>query len=265
MSTTVPPPAEDLKTTLVENDALYQESDSDIEAAVDRSPLSQPIQDEIESPTRVTATLRNGKDASPKRDDRSSTVGWIGFDEFYISRGVKETFEGGHVIPHALFDADDEAADKAGAYENLVPMSRFVNIGTWGNKETQIKGKLTELAASEDTEDDKLVITVPIGAGTYTILASVLGNRFGLTFIGEQDEELVLNEWIPTTIGPVDVKHVTSEDMDVSEAEYSQAEDNPLRTRAEVITTGEELADAIERSGLNVHPDLLELVRTCDK
>src|SRR5262245_27411482 len=110
----MPTPAQDLKETLLKNSEQFEDPDEDIEAAVDGSPLTQRGTEDIEKPESVTATLRAGKNRSPKRDDLSATVGWIGHDEFWIKRGVKETFEGGHVIPHALFDEDDEAADMAG-------------------------------------------------------------------------------------------------------------------------------------------------------
>ena len=266
-----PTPAEDLKATLRENSDLFEESDEEMEGAVEEARLAEQGTEDIEKPEAITARLRAGKRRSPKRDDLSGTVGWIGHDEFYIKTGVQETFEGGHVIPHALFDEDDDAADQAGAFENLVPMSRFVNIGVWKEKEAAIKSKLSEIAKADDEGvEHSLDVTIPIDTTIYKVWASVLLERFGLTFNdGVDDKELSLYEWIPRRIGPVQTQHIRSRishpESPLSEGEFSQAEDNPLRQWTEEIQSGEELLAAIKRLGLRVHPDLLELVRILDK
>ena len=266
-----PTPAQDLKETLLDNSELFEDPDEQIEAAVDDAPLTQRGTEDIEKPEEVSATLRAGKNRSPKRDDLSAKVGWIGHDEFWIKRGVKETFEGGHVIPHALFDEDDEDADMAGAYENLVPMSRYVNIDAWKAKEAAIKTKLTEIAKDDDDDvEHSLEITIPVAASEYEMWASVLAERLGLTFNDDvDDEQLTLFEWIPRSLGPVSTQHIRTRKAQpsspLSEDEFSEVEDNPLRTWSDEIQTGEELLAAIKSVGLRVHPSLLTLISTFDQ
>jgi hypothetical protein len=94
-----------------------------------------------EAPSHMEVELDGQAATPPVRTNASAAVGRIGGDMFYIkTRGnVTDSFEGGHIIPHSLWNTPSPLAKFADDYANLVPMSRGLNIGGWAAKENRMR------------------------------------------------------------------------------------------------------------------------------
>lgn len=206
--------------------------------------------------THVTARLSNARRGNVPRGD-SASIGKAGEDEYYIKTGQAETFEGGHLIPHWVFDSRDALRDMAGDWRNIVPMSRHVNIAGWADKEAEIRRRYNLLK-----DDEELEVDIPVNRRYYSRRVSTLANRFGLTYDDDyEDEAVTLYSWIPRSIGPVTMKRLDVEMDTESEEEYEKVKDAPIRREHEEITTGDELVRRLLKQGMNVSPELLEQLR----
>jgi Domain of unknown function (DUF4157) len=237
------PPATDVINELTgDHSDDFTNSDASITKHV-KERLNNPIVGAIDVPTSLEVKMDNNpRNDSPSRSNRQQTIGQIGVDEFFIRTGRVEVFEGGHLIGHQFFDKNDKAADMAGSYLNLVPMSRTMNVSAlegWGKKEKIIADKVADLTQRKYLE--KFVITIDMDRATsYTITLGELANRFGLTLDKKADpgETVKLYNWVPKSIS------AAYNNLDtMSEDEWSDAEENQLRnfhappisTRAELI------------------------------
>lgn len=94
-------------------------------------------------PTQVVATTKNGTpNGRGNGTSHTTKIGQIGRDEYLLKRGVdqSEAFEGGHLFGKSLWDANDADVGHMNRYENLVPMSRGLNIYSYaGDIENQMK------------------------------------------------------------------------------------------------------------------------------
>ena len=273
---TFTPPAADLAESLAYYADSFVEEESDIEAAIASSrDLKATMTDEVEVPTEIQATVDSERADYPTRDLIGPHIGAAGHDEFYIKRGNHEAFEGGHIIPNQVFDKTDSPT-KSNTSENIVPMSRHMNIEEWKKFESELILRTVPKREPHDElieDDEELRITIPISHQNYSRRLSQLARRFGLAFLdGAEDEDVALYGWIPTKIGPITVlryktMRVGSRDSDSEESEAESQRDLPMARESEFrrehdeITTGAELAQALEAQGWNISDDLLERVR----
>ena len=251
---TGPSPAQNVKEELVKHSQRFKEDTQTIEYNVEQR-MKAPKRKNIEQPTTIRAVLERGRGNAADRGWRQQVVGHIGTDEFYIRRGVSsESFEGGHLIPHAAFDRDDDEAEMAGAFDNLVPMSRSLNVGNtgWADIEKQIAKKLEDMDA-----DDELEVTVSVEAeNTYTVTLGELAGRFGLTLHkpgANSGREIELFAWIPKRLKPVAINMQTGSDL-----ELEDVRENPLRRGHARISTGAGLLKRLDKMGVPISKSLRE-------
>jgi hypothetical protein len=256
--TTGPSPAQNVKDVLLQNSSRIKEDSHTIAHNVEHK-LKAPKRKTIEQPTTIRAVLEPGRHNPADRGSRQQVVGHIGTDEFYIRRGLEsESFEGGHLIPHAIFDRDDDEAEMAGAFDNLVPMSRSLNVGNtgWADIEKQIATKLAVMDS-----DDELEVTVAIeGEDTYTVTLGELAGRFGLTVrkpAANNWREIELFAWIPKRLKPVAINLQTGSDL-----ELDDVRENPLRRGHRRISTGTGLLKQLDKMGVPISKSLREDLAT---
>lgn len=167
---------------------------------------------------------------------------------------LSESFEGGHLIPHAAFDRDDDEAEMAGAFDNLVPMSRSLNVGDtgWADIEKEIASKLAIM-----DDDDELEVTVSVeGEDTYTVTLGELAGRFGLTLKNPGVngwKEIELFAWIPKRLKPAAINMQTGSDL-----ELDDVRENPLRRGHARISTGAGLLKRLDKMGVPISKSLRE-------
>lgn len=251
---TGPSPAQNVKDVLLQNSTRLKDSSHTIAYNVEQK-MKAPKRKTIEQPTTIRAVLESGRQTPADRGSRQQVVGHIGSDEFYIRRGVlSESFEGGHLIPHAVFDRDDDEAEMAGAFDNLVPMSRSLNVGDtgWADIEKQIASKLRTMDA-----DDELEVTVSVeGEDTYRVTLGELAGRFDLTLKNpsvNQWREVELFAWIPKRLKPVAINLQTGSDL-----ELDDVRENPLRRGHARISTGAGLLKRLDKMGVPISKSLRE-------
>lgn len=238
----ITPPATDLVEELRRRRRYVTAPGSTVEDEVQRR-LHNPLKRARDVPSYVTAVLEPGVRKSVVRTGKSANVGQMGQDEFYIVRGIHETFEGGHLIPHALFDAGDAVASSAGDYPNLVPMSRNTNVVSWARKEERIRQELGRLRPNQ-----QLKVEVPIAYTDYEVTLRDIGTRFGLTIDPRHEEDRVeLHGWIPDRIGPAKLTDVRRQTHVLT----SPAKENRLRARRQdPVGTGREAVEAFDDLGV---------------
>ena len=226
------PPGTDILETI--DDADFTQTRKQISNNV-RTFLNDPLVKTLSVPERVTATLEQSAKgaAHPDRQgSRSRNIGLIGRDEFWLKTGLVENFEGGHIIPHSLWDNDDNDVEFAGSYENLVPMSRTLNVIDWCGKEDAIKEKLASIAVG-----DQLEVAIDIGHQSYSRTNQQIAKRFDLNIAPGRDpnKQNMLNGWSLANAS-VSWTHVeTGSDMELSDVE----ENNLRNTHAEIEDVGE--------------------------
>jgi hypothetical protein len=92
----------------------------------------------------VVGTTKAGRpNGNGAGTSHTAKIGQIGRDEFLLKRGVdqSEAFEGGHLIGKALWDANDADVGSMNKSENLVPMSRGLNIYDYADQIEEAMGK----------------------------------------------------------------------------------------------------------------------------
>lgn len=235
------PPGTDILETI--DDADFTQTTKQISNKV-RTYLNDPLVKTLSVPERVVATLEQSpKGAShPERQgSRSRNIGLIGRDEFWLKTGLIENFEGGHIIPHSLWDDDDSDVEYAGSYVNLVPMSRTLNVMDWAGKEGEIKNKLASIDSG-----DQLEVDINIGHQNYSLTNQEIANRFGLNvkFGRDPHKSNLLYGWNLTNAS-VNWSHIETG----SELDLSDVEENNLRNTFAEIDDAEELIAQLKQSG----------------
>lgn len=141
---------------------------------------------------KVKGTVRGGRPNGQNRTtSHTSEVGAYGRDELLIKQGWDNVaFEGGHIISKSLWDANDADDNKKNTRENLVPMSRGMNIYTYlNNIETEMGGGAWRIWTIDPTYTK---YDVP-----EKHIAKVFGLSVGAT---NGDNTLTLDSWIPQSI-----------------------------------------------------------------
>jgi hypothetical protein len=195
---TYDPPAQDLKKSL--DYSYFTTPMATAKAAIDKS-LVDPKKTATDVPTKILAILDYGGSPPSRQTHKSGVVGKIGIDEFLLrSGGTFEVFEGGHLIPHELWDEDDSDVDKADDYVNLVPMSRTMNVGA-RNAWRVIESRMVELVANL-TGNDVLAVQIDIGRQAYDLTYEAIANNFNLAGApGKNKNDTVrLYGWIPLSM-----------------------------------------------------------------
>lgn len=243
----ITPPATDLVEELTRRRRYVTAPNSTVAGEVQRR-LHNPLKRARDVPSYVTAILEPGVRKSVERTGKSSNIGQMGQDEFYIVRGIHETFEGGHLIPHALFDVGDPVASRAGDYPNLVPMSRNTNVVSWARKEERIRQELGRLRPNQ-----QLKVEVPIAYTDYEVTLRDIGTRFGLTIDPRHEEDRVeLHGWIPDRIGPAKLTDVRRQTHVLT----SPAKENRLRARRpDPVDSGRAAVEAFDDLGVALDRD----------
>jgi len=199
-------------------------------------------------PTAVSADLVRPNKARPQPSRNtyySTVIGSIGRDEFQIKTGISgESFEGGHLVPHAMWEHDDNDVSYADSYENLVPMSRTMNVGDWADREDRFAQKLKSIK-----KGDTLRVDIDIDRDNYSLSLGRAAQLFGLTGAlkgtAPLAQEMELYGWLPKSISP-SWNHIETG----SDDEFSDVEENVLRdTHRDDITTGPELIDYLKEVG----------------
>ena len=122
------PPCTDLIGMI--NHSYFTQTTKSINATIWNS-MKDPKKGLTAVPTYIEATVAPNwlSDSTPARKRMSAVVGKIGSDEYWLrSGGTSEIYEGGHLIPHELWTTNDQDVDSADNYDNLVPMSRNMNV-----------------------------------------------------------------------------------------------------------------------------------------
>jgi hypothetical protein len=131
----------------------------------------------------VKATIKTSHGET--HPDRSGTaqnhLGLIGKDEFFIRTGEGHAFEGGHVVPLSAWGANDTKVASANAYENIVPMSRTVNVGSWAVAEGEMKDGI-----KRDWE-------IGIHRQDYAVPYGAIAENFSLHLGSASDRERTIN------------------------------------------------------------------------
>lgn len=235
------PPGTDIMETIDDDD--FVQTRKTISNRV-RTYLLDPLVKTLEVPESVIATLVQsdmGASHPNRQGSRSRNIGQIGRDEFWIKTGLLENFEGGHIIPHSLWDDDDSDVEHAGSYVNLVPMSRTLNVMAWAGKEEEIKKKLEEI-----DDGDELEVTVDITHQNYQVTNQQIADRFGLTVAGGADanRKYTLYGWNLANASVSWVHLDTGSDLDLSDVE-----ENNLRNTYDEIDDPADFIEALQNSG----------------
>lgn len=163
------------------------------------SMLPNPKRSVTDVPAMIKAVIDYGGTAPKRKTHKSGVVGQIGKAEFALRSGrIEEVFEGGHLIPHELWDKHDSDVDSADDYVNLVPMSRTMNVGaseTWRNVEKAMIKSVNNL-----TGNDVLAVKIAVDHNSYYPLNyGTIARLFGLTLnpAKSKDDYVKLYNWIP--------------------------------------------------------------------
>lgn len=230
------PPTTDLILTL--NHKKFQQPAKLVDQMI-RAKLNDPLVKAIEVPIFVSALLNKGGMAPKRKPSRSGNIGLIGRDEFFIKSGQgQEAFEGGHLIPHALWEAGDPQEKEADGYRNLVPMSRSVNVIDWADNENFFQNKLNTMTG------DELKVDIDVKHQPYEVSLGWIARLFDLTLAKGVDpnERVKLYGWIPTVIEASWMNIFTG-----SEDELAGVEENQLRTYRQ-INTKKDFIDVLQET-----------------
>lgn len=230
------PPGTDLIETL--DLSKFKDKPKQVQQRI-REYLNDPLVKTLDVPTKVTAILEPGGKTPARNSGRSRNIGLIGRDEFYIKSGTpNESFEGGHLIPHALWDENDNDVAEADGYQNLVPMSRTLNVMDWADREKEYKDKLKSIPPG-----DTLKATIAIKHESYLLNLGTVSNRFKLPLANttNPNEQVRLYGWLPVASQPA-WEHIETG----SDEELPDAQENELRQTHAKIATGKQLRAALE-------------------
>ncbi len=197
----------------------------------------------VNVPEKVTAVMEHGGQPPTRKGTESQTIGRIGRDEFWLrTGGLLESFEGGHLIPHALWDEDDAEVERADSYDNLVPMSRTMNIMDWADREKKFKEKLKDIPS-----DDRLKVTIEVKHNAYRLTLDQIATKFALRLNPgvNKSDTVLLYGWLPVDASPK-WEHLETG----SEKEMSEAEETVLRATAPKIRTVEGFRAALKETAL---------------
>lgn len=239
------PPAQELIKELESSDGVVDTPMDNIRAKVLAKSQAKALQS-VEVPTSIGFVLN---DRAPEVPDRngyySSVIGAFGHDMFFMKTGQSEAFEGGHIVPHALWDKNDDKVEHADHYLNLVPMSRTLNVRNWANREKWMKDKVKTLKS-----DEALDVSVDIDRpGLVQLNVGDLASFYGLTksasFHGGETVELY--DWLPRGIS-LSYSRVDAISADImSDDEFDPVGEGLCNTFSE-ITNGTELLEALRTS-----------------
>jgi hypothetical protein len=173
-------------------------------------------------PTKVAATTKLGRpNGAGNGTSHTAKVGQIGRDEYFIKRGVdqSEAFEGGHLISAALWDANDGDVASMNRSENLVPMSRGLNIYTYADQiEAAMSGGLWRRWTITPTRHNYQI--------PEKHLAYLLGN-LPLHPGHNGDHLLTLQSWISDNVHAIQGGVVRVANENPLLGPYEQADDGP--------------------------------------
>ncbi|WP_156924443.1 DNA/RNA non-specific endonuclease [Derxia gummosa] len=237
------PPTQDLINELEASDAIDERHNGEITKQVRDFFGSKGVKT-VPAPASIAATLDNQVNTPPGRNGYySGVIGNFGRDQFYIKTGQAETFEGGHIIPHSLWDAADGAVGMADHYKNLVPMSRTLNVENWAKREDWMRDKELE-------DNETLEVGIDITREDY--LEPTVGNmarmlKLRLDANADPTSTLRLDNWLPTKLN-LDYQRVNADNgMIESEDEFSSDEED-LQNTFRPIGTYSELREALRDS-----------------
>lgn len=203
----------------------------------------------IPTPTEVRAWLNRDKPEAPARNSYySAAVGNTGSDSFWLKTEKREAFEGGHVIPHSVWDKTDPDVEESDHYDNLVPMSRTLNVEGWAGREEWMREKTSKLGKNQVlelgidvTRDDFLEI--PVGN---------LAKYFGLTLdIGATaSNKIKLYNWLPRSL-KLRYSRTNQKTAKIESEDEFSSDAEQLHDTFSEIDTMEDLRDALRQSQFN--------------
>lgn len=215
--------------------------------------LYNPRKNKIKRPTRIKAEIRSDTKMARKLSNRGSfqsVIGNIGTDEFFIRTGNKsESFEGGHLVSHALWKEDSGAiTDPANSYENLVPMSRTFNVNKWKPRENEAAELYENLTGGETLRWD-----IDIPTTTYHISQNALAKYLNLdlkTKAKAVEKQIgPIATWSPEEINSELQVEKTRSGRVVDSIIHSPTKDNPIR-RISKISNALTLVNTLRDKGI---------------
>jgi hypothetical protein len=230
-------PVQDLINTL--DYKYFVESESEVDKKI-LSLLKNPAQLDVHQPSKISATINSGGTTLPRKSHKSGVVGKIGMDEFALkSGGTLEVFEGGHLIPHEVWSKTDKDRAKADDYQNLVPMSRNMNVGssdTWRDIEEKILAGVKNLKVGEELD-----VTIDINRSDWELAYETVARIFRVNIDPTEDgkDTVRLWQWLPESLKP-NGKTKTSSLFNTSIYE------NPIHETTSTISTSDELIEALK-------------------
>lgn len=245
------PPATGLVKKLTEGaSGLVKQDAGGVDTAV-KAQLKNEMVKPIDSPRQLTVDIKpEAPTTHPKRRSMEHNIGQIGGDEFFIRTGIRQSFEGGHLVGHQFWDEKDDDAKSAGDYVNLLPMSRTLNVNAyegWKTAEAKLDRKITDLRGRPVAQKARFTITVENGSEQYNMSLGEICTRFGLTLKKPADaaRTISLDRWLPGIIK----SSWANLDTD-SESEFPDAQETVLHNLGTPIETDQELVAAIQISQL---------------
>ncbi|NEQ62449.1 MAG: DUF4157 domain-containing protein, partial [Moorea sp. SIO4A1] len=207
--------------------------------------LLKTTQSLIEVPVKVEAILeKDDDDVTPKRKTyKSGNIGKIGKNLYWLRTGTWERFEGGHLIPHALWDILDNDVESADDYINLVPMSSTMNQETWKKIEKEMTEKYNSLKEGEELKVEILIKREVLKLGVYDIIVK----RLEIDWSSEDTRKnriIKLYGWNPIDISSKIVNQQTGSER------RNRVAENEAREPSRVIETKDQLIGAMERVGI---------------
>ncbi|NET81645.1 MAG: DUF4157 domain-containing protein [Moorea sp. SIO1F2] len=170
--------------------------------------LSMPKKTDTEAPLKVNAVIAPNEenDRGIKRKTyKSGVIGKFGRDEFLLKSSMfASDKEGGHLIPHALWSENSQDTHYADGYENLVPMSRDLNIGKWAAQEKKMKSEMISNSYNKGKKRGTLVKII-IPRKEYQVDLKKLAKLLGIV-VNIKENNIYsgkLSAWIPE---PMQVK-----------------------------------------------------------
>jgi hypothetical protein len=165
--------------------------------------ITETYQGELQKTEWVTAkSVDTEKDEELKRKYGTSTrLGHFASDFLMWNRGNKEAFEGGHLIAHALWDDQDPQVEKADSAENIVGMSRTMNIKSYKDIENQLFNPYGV---------KNITIDVTYGDDQPTNAAKI-ADKLGIDVKPQEEQDaesakVVLTNWVPDNISLSSIK-----------------------------------------------------------
>ncbi len=252
---TMTPPASDLMKTLDADDLMdeFKDSPAAIKKIITQA-LNHPLVKDLDVPEQIVAELDTNKPTAPKRTKRSANVGQMGQDEFFIKSGQVEAFEGGHLLPHHLWDTKDTDVENADGYTNLVPMSRTMNVINWSGTEKWLDDKISKVP-----NGDRLEVTIDVDREDYDMTLGDISKRFKLPLenTADQTQSFQLYGWLPKTV-KAGWKHIET----MSEDEHSDVEEGMLHNTHRQISTPQDLLEFLQSTPAwqNMTPEMRKKV-----